>query len=220
MKLKSTVKNKNKLLKLKLIKTKIYKKNYSFANLKIEDIEYRLKKGLEIIYKYHVNGKKILFVSSSSAIEIAIKNLLKNTKHIFMPDYLWLNGTIINKQPLFSKSQEKNLRETTLKFKKNNNLTVILDKEIKNHIITESFKTKTPVIFLGNSLNIFDIKSNYKIPGNFLLAKKKIRDNFFLALLENTLKKAVFHRKLNQRLIRNRQKFKPHRKNSKKIIKK
>lgn len=222
MKIKNTTKNKNKLLKLKLIKTKIYKKNYSFTNLKIEDIEYRLKKGLEIIYKYHVNGKKILFVNSSSAIETTLKNLLKNTKHTFIPDYLWLNGAITNKQdqPFFSRLQKQNVSDITLKFKKNNSLIVILDKNIKNDAITESYKTKIPVIFLGRDLNIFDVKSNYKIPGNFLLAKKKIRDNFFLALLESTLKKAALHRAFNQKLMRNRQKLMTHRKNSRKMVKK
>lgn len=221
MKIKNTIKSKNKLLKLKLIKTKIYKKNYTFTNLKIEDIEYRLKKGLEIIYKYHVNSKKILFISSSLTIQTTIKNILKNTIHTFMPDYLWLNGAMTNNSPKqnISESQKKNTYQTALKLRKKYNLIVILDREIKGDVITESHKTKIPVIFLGSNLNIFDMKSNYKIPGNFLLAKKKIRDNFFLALLESTLKKAALHKEFNQRLTQGRQKFKPHRKNSKKLIK-
>jgi len=82
------IKNQNQLLKLKLIKTKIYKKNYIFTNLKIEDIEYRLKKGLQIIHKYHIKNKKILFINNFLTIETKIKNLLKNTNHTFMPYYL------------------------------------------------------------------------------------------------------------------------------------
>ena len=175
MKIKNTIKNQNKLLKLKLIKTKIYKKNYTFTNLKIEDIEYRLKKGLQIIYKYHVSGKKILFISNSLAIKTKIKSLLKNTKHLFVPESLLLNGIITNK---------------TSNLKNKNNLIVILDKQINNDILTEGYQTKTPIIFLGSNLDIFNIKSNYKIPGNFVLAKKKIKDNFLLALLETTLKKS------------------------------
>lgn len=185
MKIKNTTKNQNKLLKLKLIKTKIYKKNYTFTNLKIEDIEYRLKKGLQIIYRYHVSGKKILFISNSLAIKTKIKILLKNTKHLFVPEYFLLNKIITNKPPFFSK---ENLCHKTSNLK--NNLIVILDKQINNDILTESYQTKTPIIFLGSNLNIFNIKSNYKIPGNFVLAKKKIKDNFLLALLETTLKKS------------------------------
>jgi hypothetical protein len=82
------IKNQNQLLKLKLIQTKIYKKNYIFTNLKIEDIEYRLRKGLQVIYKYHTKNKKILFINNYSTIETKIKNLLKNTKHSFIPYYL------------------------------------------------------------------------------------------------------------------------------------
>jgi len=82
------IKNQNQLLKLKLIKTKIYKKNYIFTNLKIENIEYRLKKGLQIIHKYHIKNKKILFINNFLTIETKIKNLLKNTNHTFMPYYL------------------------------------------------------------------------------------------------------------------------------------
>ena len=214
MKIKNTIKNQNKLLKLKLIKTKIYKKNYTFTNLKIEDIEYRLKKGLQIIYKYHVSGKKIFFVGNSSAIETKIKNLLKNTKHIFIPEYLWLNGIITNKQPSSTNSLKESSYNKTPTLKNKNNLIVILDKQINNNIITESYKTKTPIIFLGSSLNIFDIKSSYKIPGNFLLAKKKRRDNFFLALLEATLKKLKISKHFNLNLTKNKQKLKNHIKNN------
>ena len=196
MKIKNTIRNQNKLLKLKLIKTKIYKKNDTFTNLKIEDIEYRLKKGLQIISKYNISDKKILFVGNSSAMETKIKNLLKNTRHMFISQYLWLNGAISNKQA----SSTDSLKETS-KLKNKYNLIVILDKQINNDIINEGYKNKTPIIFLGSSLNIFDIKSSYKIPGNFSLAKKKIRDNFFLALLVNTLKNKKLKNKPKGNLI-------------------
>ena len=98
MKIKNTIKNKNKLLKLKLIKTKIYKKNYTFKQLKIEDIEHRLKKGLQIIYKYHINNKRILFISTSSTLEMKIKNLLTNVKNLFIYQYFWLNEQINKKK--------------------------------------------------------------------------------------------------------------------------
>lgn len=61
MKVKHVYKNQNKLTKLQLLKTKSYKKNYFFKSLKIEDIEFRLIKGLKIIYKYNVSRKKFFF---------------------------------------------------------------------------------------------------------------------------------------------------------------
>ena len=53
----------SKLFKLKLIQTKIYKKNeHNF--IKIEEIYSRLKKALHIIYKYHINNKRIVFIGT------------------------------------------------------------------------------------------------------------------------------------------------------------
>ena len=188
MKIKNTTKNKNKLLKLKIIKTKIYKKNYTFKQLKIEDIEHRLKKGLQIIYKYHINNKRILFISTSSTLEMKIKNLLTNVKHLFISQYFWLNGQISNKQQFLSKKISYN---KISKLKNKSNLIVILDKLVDKNIIKESYKAKIPIIFLGDNLNIFETNSSYKIPGNFMLNRKKLRDNFFLVLLKGIIQKKV-----------------------------
>ena len=190
MKIKNTIKYQNKLLKLKLIKTKIYKKNYPFMNLKIEDIEYRLKKGLQIIYKYHINGKKILFVGNSSTVETKMKILLKNTKHLFIPEYSLLNGVITNKQQFSTDLSKKSSYNQTPKLKNKHHLIVICGKQINNNILSEGYKAKIPIIFLGSNLDIFNIKSSYKIPGNFLLAKKKMISHFLLALLEAIFRKS------------------------------
>lgn len=77
------------LLKLKLIHTKMYLKKERDPNLKIEDVECRLKKGLQVIFKFHASRKKILFVGNlSSAEEIVAKKMLKNTRHVFVPEHL------------------------------------------------------------------------------------------------------------------------------------
>lgn len=89
MKIQSLVVKQSVFLKLKLIKTKIFNKKNIFAHLKIEEVECRLKKGLQVIYKYHVNDKKILFVGNCSfAEEVRLKKLLKHTKHTFVPEHL------------------------------------------------------------------------------------------------------------------------------------
>lgn len=205
------IKNQHQLLKLKLIKTKIYEKNDTFTNLKIEDIEYRLKKGLQIMHKYHVKNKKILFINNSLTIGTKIKKLLKNTKHIFMSYYLWLNGGITNTQ-LFSKdpTKRKTSYNKTSQFKNKSDLIVILDKHINTHVIEENYKTRTPILFLGSDLNIFDNKSSYKIPGNFVLAKKKIISSFFLTLLKTIFKKSkqIKNKNFSQDLTNNKKKFK------------
>ncbi len=73
MKLKYINRCSNKLLKFKLIKTKIFIKKHVYANIKLETLEHRIKKGFQIIYKYHVQNKKILFVFPY--ITCQIKNL-------------------------------------------------------------------------------------------------------------------------------------------------
>ena len=82
MKINNLTKNAIKLLRLKLIKTKIPKKNFITNYSKVENIEYRLKKVFQIIYKYHMNKKKILFLSSFFIKKI--KSILKNTSHTLL----------------------------------------------------------------------------------------------------------------------------------------
>ena len=76
------MKFKNQFLKLKLIKTKIYKKNYTFTNLKIKNIKDKLKKKLQFVHKYFIKfiiqNKKILSINNSLTIETKIKKLSKN----------------------------------------------------------------------------------------------------------------------------------------------
>ena len=186
MKIKKKIKNYNKLLKLKLIQTKIYKKNQIIKHSSIENIEHRLKKSLQIIHKYNINKKKILFIINPSILTNIKTNILKKTKHLFITQNFWLNGKLTNKQQFYKKniSQYK-----TKKLKNKNDLIIILDKLTNNNIIKESYKTKTPIIFLNNNSEIFNFKLTYKVPGNFLLNKKKTK-NFFLTLL-----KIIFQKK-------------------------
>ena len=82
MKIKNLTQNTTKLLKLRLIKTKIYKKESTFKSFKIENVLYMLKKIFQIIYKYHINQKKILFINVHFINKI--KNVLRDTKHTFL----------------------------------------------------------------------------------------------------------------------------------------
>ena len=57
MKITETYKHRTKLLKLELLKTKIYKKDENFTYLSLKNLETRLKKALNIIYKFHIMNK-------------------------------------------------------------------------------------------------------------------------------------------------------------------
>jgi ribosomal protein S2 len=187
--------SKNKLIKLKLIQTKIYKKN-SKDSIKINDIIPRIKKAIFLIYKYHINNKRILFVGTPLNVSEKLKKLLNNTKHIFIPESVWVNGILTNKESCFknlTKDQNPNdnkILDILFPLRKKNDLIVILDSSSNQNVLKEAYATEIPTISLNNSLDIFDEKSDYKIPGNFLFTKKKLRDNFFYSILNTTFKKA------------------------------
>lgn len=179
MKIKTINKNKNKLLKLKIFQTKIYNKEQYLNNIKIEEIEYRLKKISHIIYKYHNLNKTILFVGIPLNV-LKIKKLSKNNQHIFLPSNIWLRGAIYNKQPFFRELQ-KNKKPTTNKvsklifqLKKNIDLIIVFDETTNLGIINESYLTRIPTIALNSDLNIQFEKPSYKVPGNFKFISKKL----------------------------------------------
>jgi len=189
-----------KLLKLKLIKTKVYKKkNHNF--IKIEDITTRLKKSLHIIYKYHVNNKKILFIGTPMNIDTKFKNLLQTTKHVLIPEPLWINGIITNQFSCFkylSKNRKlinNKISEILFKIKGKSDLIVVLNTSDKTSAIEEGYLTRTPIISINCDLEITNEKSSYKIPGNFQFRKKKIRDTFFYSILTAIFKKANRNKK-------------------------
>jgi ribosomal protein S2 len=62
MKLKNLITYKTKLTTLNLINAKIFSKETTSENVSIDQIKYQLTKALKIIYKFHVNDKKILFI--------------------------------------------------------------------------------------------------------------------------------------------------------------
>lgn len=184
-----------KLLKLNLIKSKVLKKNHYLKNIKLDDIEMRLKKALYVIYLYHINNKRILFVGNPLNINKEITTLLKNTKHIFIPKSAWIAGVITNQNSSFKSlfKQDVNITKMSqilLKLKNKSNLVVIIDKNLDQKVLEESYSARLPVISLNSDLNPFDLKSSYKIPGNFPFSKNKLKNNFFYSLLVSTFKKA------------------------------
>ena len=54
--------NNYKLLKFKLINAQNLKKKHYLKNITLEDVEFRLKKALHLIYLYHISNKQILFI--------------------------------------------------------------------------------------------------------------------------------------------------------------
>lgn len=198
MKIRKIEQKSYKLLKFNLIKSEILKKNHYLKDINIEDIEFRLKKILNLIYLYHISNKKILFVGNPMKINTKIKNILSKTKHVFIPRSAWITGIITN-QNLYFKSLFKqktnvlnSISERILQLKKKSDLIVIMDQELDFKALEEGYKSKIPVITLNSDLNIFNNKTNYKVPGNFVISKNKLKNNLFYSILLSTFKKANF----------------------------
>ena len=209
MKIKKLLNSQNKLLKFKIIKSKIYNKHHYISNIKIEDIEHRLKKALHIIFKYHVFKKRILFIGTSNFINNNIQNFFKKTNHFLIPESVWVNGLISNKFSFFKlfvkdkKFTNKKVSEILFFLKKNIDLVVLLNESNNTYnALAESYLKKIPVISFNSSLNILNTKSSYKIPGDFKFSNKKVRDNFFYSILIATLEKGNQPKnKINFRLL-------------------
>lgn len=211
MKIAEITKRNNKFIRLQLIKTQTYKKNYDCLT-KISDIMIRLKKSLNIIYKYHINNKRILFVGAP--INLNKKwwkfSFNKSTRHVLLPESAWQSGLISNVYAKFSDLFKKNkandaafiISSFIVKF----DLVVLIDLSAKNSALHEAYLSEIPVISLcSNGCNIFDFKTSYKIPGNFRFTKKKEQGNLFYSVLFATLKKAE-KTEINKSLGRNRSK--------------
>lgn len=194
------------LLKLSLIKNQVYKKKIQKSqyddvlNNKTEIIELHLKRALQIIYKYHMNHKKILFIGVPQNFQKNISSVLKNTKHIAIPKSIWINGVISNRSAIFrhlylkrQKNIEKKnrLQNKTIFFLmsviRRPDLIVIFNQDLEKNALNETYKLKLPIITINNNL-FFDTKSSYKVPGNFQSIYKKTHHAIFL-ILTSILKK-------------------------------
>lgn len=91
---KNTIFNNNLLIKLKL--AEIRAQNFYLNSKNFVNLTTRLKRAFKIIYKYHINKKKIMFVGIYQKVTQNFKKLLKKTKHVFLPDSFWNYGILTN----------------------------------------------------------------------------------------------------------------------------
>lgn len=205
MKIKQKSLKTNKLLKINIIKTQLYKKIINHF-VTLNDIIFRFKQALQIIYKYHINNKKILFVGFPNDIENKFQIILKDTNHILIPNSFWMNGIITNPKKclnyLFNNHKLVNTKISKILFLLNTkvDLVVILDSIAAKNILNESYVAKIPVVYLNEDLNIFDSQPTYKIPGNFKYSIKNPRNNFFYGTIYSLLKKAQRNKILHTKL--------------------
>lgn len=169
------VNKKYTLIKFYLLKYQIYKnqKNQTFFKQNLEKLNIQIKQTLNIIYLYHVNKKKILFVGFPY-----IKFMLNKFNHFFIPKSSF-NTQLINNSKLSNKNFSK--MDLIVFF----NVTVKELEEIKKFN-----KKNIPIISFGNELKN-KTNFNYNIFGYF--SKPQIKQFFFFLILSILRKNNKFY---------------------------
>jgi hypothetical protein len=149
------------ILNLKFLNTKNY---LTFL------IQCRLVKGLKIISKYNAYNKKIIFFNNCNTISIAVKQLIKKTRHIYIPNFTpLLNNFDLKKNLIYKSGLLVLLTAQTNKSKKMNS------------------QIKIPSLWVESNLNNCIFETSYKITANFLF--KKYKHLFFFIFLRSAIKK-------------------------------
>lgn len=146
---------KYKLFKYNLLKLQFYKHtNYNniFSKSVLEQTEISLKQLLKIIYEYHVNNSKILFIGFPVVFKKQQVKLVNLTNHDFISQKFWLNGTFRNRFSVFTYLKNLQLKNfskslnTLLTLKSKPHLVVFFDNNLKTGVINEFYKAGIPVI--------------------------------------------------------------------------
>ena len=187
MKINSNKIKTKQLLKLHIIKFRIYENHKNsldyLPNINTAEIVIKLKKSINIIYNFHKNKKKILFIGVPKLIE---KKINLETNHIAVPEFYNILGLFINKPILKNlRLKNKSIQKSKLfSFSKLNykpDLILIFNYDNEDLIIKESYKSKIPVIKFNYNFNLKkkNLFNLYEVPGNLNFSKKSIDDLFF-----------------------------------------
>lgn len=186
----------NKITQLQILKLQYKKKSYNLkTNLK--QVEVYLNKLSNIIFKYHITNRKILFIGFPDNFI----NILDNTNHILIPEYIWFNGMLSNRiSQTITKKQIKvpiNTNKLLLKLKKKIDLIIVYNLDNKSTAIEESHIARIPIITLNNNLSIHKMRRvDYKSFSGFeFMNEKMLHNNIFYSLVKSTLARASLTKK-------------------------
>jgi len=193
---------KYKLFKYNLLKLQIYSKHsHEFTNDLLEFLESHLKQTLKIIYEYHINHCRILFVGFPFTSETSQLKFIHNINHSFISEKSWISGVFRNRFSIlsylkFSQSQNtsKNIM-SLLSVKTKPHLVVLFNQNLETIVINEFYKAKIPILSFGCSSST-DSKITYKIPGNLNFYKKNLQTIYFFLFYSLLKQRPIFKKKL------------------------
>lgn len=144
------IKNFVKLMLLKIKSYKLKKKPFCTTNL-----IYNLKFNLKMVHNYHIKGKTIFFIGFPNKLP-HFKKTIKTTKHIFIPENIWLYGALSNQKRIgeYIKGLKNEKLKILLEMKKKPNLIVL---SYKNEAILKEIKNlRVPIISIYSLNDIVD----------------------------------------------------------------
>ena len=195
MKMKNLSFNKYKLFKFTLYKSQVNdeKRNkFTQQNFFFENLELHFKKAFQIIFKYHINSRKIFFVGLPQFNGLNFNNskVLNHTNHLFIPNSSWINGFILNKKFILRNLKYKFLKTKLFNDKKKLNfflslkgkpdLVVVFNPNEEFNFLKEFARFGIPIITFGNTISNF--KNFYTVPGIYKFSFKKNQNVFTLLL--------------------------------------
>lgn len=177
------------ILKLHLLKYRTYettKKNNFLNNTSLTQTITDFKKILQIIFKYHQTGKRILFVGLPTELELKINSL---TPHAAVPRTFNLQGFISNKDSKvlginnnMNSQFPKSFNNLLPKLSQKPHLVIVLSSDKKQNIISESSIAKIPVVLFDNDFG-FENSNN----GGSLYHVQGFGDSFQLTQNKNLI---------------------------------
>lgn len=191
---------KYKLFKINLLKTQLHKYKTSLEDQNnlleytLDDLEVYFKQIFKIIFDYHINRRKIFFVGFPSIKNDRIKKLLKQTKHIFIPNLSWVNGFMHNKNVLLRNFIKKRIPSKKLNLflsiKKAPDLVVVFNPTKELGLIQEFSRLKVPIIIIGEKSGFYNSQILYNIPVDPKFSFKSPH-NIFNSLLYSIFKRSL-----------------------------
>jgi len=150
MKLRNFKIKKYTLMKLYLLKCQAYKTNIKFPIKKaLNHLEQCLRQALTLIYSYHSNNKKILFIGFPYLKSKTV--LLKSSNHLFLPKKLWMNGSFSNN--VLSIKESKSSTEKKVFSTKKFDLVVFFNATFKDiGVLKELSSLNSPLIVFGGQI--------------------------------------------------------------------
>ncbi len=193
---------KHNLLKLQIYSNKNSVNIFNFSETALEQLESYLKQVLKLVYEYHINHFKILFIGFPIVSKLKQKKLIHFTNHNFISEKLWVSGIFRNRFSILTYLnliQSQNFSESLkllLSVKKKPDLVVIFNQNVEINAINEFYKTRIPILsFNTHFLNISKI--TYNVFGNFNFNNKSTKITYFF-LFYSLLKKIPFSKKFQK----------------------